>query len=85
MLSGYCTRGRVRVHLGDDTTPQGPTALDGYIDGYIKACERWMAREVQAMRHSPAFDGMMLFLDHEALLDGVREVGLSALDRSPLA
>lgn len=35
--------------------------LPRYIDPYISACERWLAREVQAMRHSPAWDGMMLY------------------------
>jgi len=35
MRSGYCTRGRVRVHLGDDAHAQGPEHLDGYIDGYV--------------------------------------------------
>ena len=35
LLAGYCTRGRVRVHLGDDAYPQSPTALAGYIDGYV--------------------------------------------------
>lgn len=35
LLGGYCTRGRVRVHLGDDLNAQGPEHLDGYIDGFI--------------------------------------------------
>ncbi len=35
--------------------------LPRYIDPYISACERWLAREVQAMRHSPAWDGIMLY------------------------
>ncbi|MCB9739506.1 MAG: hypothetical protein H6747_09580 [Deltaproteobacteria bacterium] len=35
MLSGYCTRGRVRLHLGDDANAQSPEHLDGYIDGYV--------------------------------------------------
>ncbi|MFT5129885.1 MAG: hypothetical protein ACI8W8_003514, partial [Rhodothermales bacterium] len=35
--------------------------LPRYVEGYILACERWLAREVQAMRHSPAMDGMMLY------------------------
>src|SRR6185369_10529094 len=26
-----------------------------------RASERWMAREIQAMRHSPAMDGMILY------------------------
>jgi len=35
--------------------------LPRYIESYIHASERWIAREVQAMRYSPAFDGMMLY------------------------
>lgn len=35
--------------------------LPRYIEGFIRACERWLAREVQSMRHSPAMDGMMLY------------------------
>ncbi len=35
--------------------------LPRYIDPYISACERWLGREVQAMRHSPAWDGTMLY------------------------
>ncbi len=35
--------------------------LPRYIDAYILAGERWLAREIQSMRHSPAMDGMMLY------------------------
>jgi len=35
--------------------------LPRYIDPYIRASERWLAREVQAMRHSPAYDGNILY------------------------
>ena len=35
--------------------------LPRYIEGYINTSERWIAREMQAMRHSPALDGMMLY------------------------
>jgi outer membrane protein assembly factor BamB len=35
--------------------------LPRYVDSYIHASERWISREVQSMRHSPAFDGMMLY------------------------
>jgi outer membrane protein assembly factor BamB len=39
----------------------GDFALPRYIDPYIRASERWMAREVQAQRHSPAWDGLILY------------------------
>lgn len=35
MLAGYCTRGRVRISLGDAVNAQAPDHLDGYIDGYV--------------------------------------------------
>jgi hypothetical protein len=42
------------------------------IDSYIQASERWIARETQSMRHSPAFDGMMLYDEmYEAAVSGL--------------
>lgn len=42
------------------------------IEPYIKASERWIAREAQAMRHSPAFDGMMLYDEmYESAVSGL--------------
>jgi PQQ-like domain len=39
----------------------GDFHLPRQIEGYIRASERWMARETQAMRYSPALDGMILY------------------------
>lgn len=39
LRDGYCTRGRVRINLGDAGNPQGPEHLDGYIDGYVFSAE----------------------------------------------
>lgn len=39
----------------------GDFHLPRQIEPYIRASERWFAREMQAMRHSPALDGMMLY------------------------
>ena len=42
------------------------------IEPYIRASERWIARETQAMRHSPAFDGMMLYDEmYESAVSGL--------------
>jgi hypothetical protein len=35
---GYCSRGRVRVYLGADSSPASATNLDGYVDGYLHGC-----------------------------------------------
>jgi outer membrane protein assembly factor BamB len=32
-----------------------------YIDPYIRATQRWIARETATMRHSPAFDGIYIY------------------------
>lgn len=52
---------RHQLQYSDIWLSYGDFALPRYIDTYIRASERWMARETQAMRHSPAMDGMILY------------------------
>lgn len=52
---------REGLQYSDVWLSYGDFHLPRSIDPYIKASERWIARETQAMRHSPAFDGMMLY------------------------
>jgi hypothetical protein len=52
---------RQQLQYADVWLSYGDFYLPRYIDPYIKACERWLAREVQAMRHSPAWDGLILY------------------------
>jgi len=52
---------RNKLQFSDVLLSYNDFHLPRYIEPYVKASERWMAREVQAMRHSPAFDGIMLY------------------------
>jgi outer membrane protein assembly factor BamB len=52
---------RHQMQYSDVWLSYGDFYLPRKIEPYIAASERWMAREIQAMRHSPAFDGMMLY------------------------
>jgi len=52
---------RNKLQFSDVLISYNDFHLPRYIEPYVKASERWMAREVQAMRHSPAFDGIMLY------------------------
>jgi outer membrane protein assembly factor BamB len=52
---------RHQVEYSDVWLSYGDFHLPRKIEPYIAASERWMAREIQAMRHSPALDGMMLY------------------------
>ncbi|MFM9195566.1 MAG: hypothetical protein ACKOWG_07480, partial [Planctomycetia bacterium] len=49
------------MQYGDVWLSYGDFHLPRRIEPYIRASERWIARETQAMRHSPAFDGIMLY------------------------
>src|SRR5918911_1162849 len=50
---------RHQLQFADVWLSYGDFYLPRYIEPYIKASERWLAREVQAMRHSPAWDGLI--------------------------
>ncbi len=52
---------RNQLQYADVWLSYGDFHLPRYIESYIHASERWMAREIQAMRHSPAMDGMILY------------------------
>jgi outer membrane protein assembly factor BamB len=52
---------RHQLQYADIWLSYGDFYLPRYIDPYIHASERWLAREVQAMRHSPAWDGLILY------------------------
>jgi len=52
---------RNQLQYSDVWLSYGDFHLPRQIEPYILASERWMAREIQAMRHSPAMDGMMLY------------------------
>jgi len=52
---------RHQLQYADVWLSYGDFYLPRRIEPYINASERWMAREIQAMRHSPAFDGMILY------------------------
>lgn len=52
---------RNQLQYSDIWLSYGDFHLPRQIEGYTRASERWMAREMQAMRHSPALDGMMLY------------------------
>jgi outer membrane protein assembly factor BamB len=52
---------RNQLQYSDVWLSYGDFHLPRYIEGYTRASERWMAREIQAMRHSPAMDGMILY------------------------
>ncbi len=52
---------REQLQYSDVWLSYGDFHLPRQIEPYIQASERWMARETQAMRHSPAFDGMILY------------------------
>ncbi len=49
--------------------------LPRHIEPYIKASERWLARELQDLRDAPSFDGLMLY-------DEMYESGVSGLVES---
>ena len=52
---------RAGLQFSDVWLSYGDFHLPRSIEPYIQASERWIAREAQAMRHSPAYDGMMLY------------------------
>jgi outer membrane protein assembly factor BamB len=52
---------RNQFQYSDVWLSYGDFHLPRSIEGYIRASERWIAREMQAMRHSPALDGLMLY------------------------
>jgi outer membrane protein assembly factor BamB len=52
---------RHQLQYADIWLSYGDFALPRYIEPYIRSSERWMAREVQAMRYSPAWDGLILY------------------------
>ena len=52
---------RNQLQYADVWLSYGDFHLPRKIEAYILASERWMAREIQAMRHSPAMDGMILY------------------------
>ena len=52
---------RAGLQFADVMVSYNDFHLPRQIEPYIRTCERWLARDVQSMRHSPAFDGMMLY------------------------
>ena len=58
MLNG-CVRNQLQY--ADIWLSYGDFHLPRMIEAYVQASERWIARETQAMRYSPACDGMILY------------------------
>jgi len=52
---------RYGLEYGDVLHGAGDNQIPRYIDPYIRAGQRWIRREVQSMRHSPAYDGQYLY------------------------
>ncbi|MFM7289737.1 MAG: hypothetical protein ACKO6B_00715, partial [Planctomycetia bacterium] len=60
------------MQYGDVWLSYNDFHLPRRIEPYIRASERWIARETQAMRHSPAFDGIMLYDEmYESAVSGL--------------
>jgi len=65
---------REQIEFSDVLVCYNDFHLPRYIDAYILAGERWLAREIQSMRHSPAMDGMMLYDEmYDWAADGLGE------------
>ncbi len=48
--------------------------LPRYIEPYVRASERWIARELQDLRYAPSFDGLMLYDEmYETAVSGLVE------------
>ncbi|MBK5106421.1 MAG: hypothetical protein JJE42_19430, partial [Burkholderiales bacterium] len=71
-LLNACVRNR--IEFSDVFISYNDFHLPRYIEGYIKASERWITREMLSMRHSPALDGMMLY-------DEMYDMGVTGLDK----
>jgi outer membrane protein assembly factor BamB len=66
---------RNRIEMSDVLLTYNDFHLPRYIGPYIDASRRWITRECLAMRHSPAFAGMMLYDEmYEWGLIGVPEI-----------